>query len=51
MSSLAQQGGDHVGGGTPVADPVAAAAGAIAVGVDAFKMRLARKARRAAAGG
>lgn len=51
MSSPAQQGGDHVGGGTPVADPVTAAAGAITVGVDAFKRRLARKARRAAAGG
>ncbi|MET7523355.1 hypothetical protein ACWD9K_26270 [Streptomyces sp. 900116325] len=51
MSSLAQQVGDHVGGGMPVADPVAAAAVAITVGVDAFKKRPVRKARRAAEGG
>ncbi|MFJ7945641.1 hypothetical protein ACIQ6K_18615 [Streptomyces sp. NPDC096354] len=43
--------GRHVGGGTPVADPVTAAAVAITVGFDAFKKGLARRARRAAEGG
>ncbi|WP_345564540.1 RHS repeat-associated core domain-containing protein [Streptomyces plumbiresistens] len=49
-SSLAQQVGDHVGGGTPVSDPVTAVAVTITVGIDALKKGLARRARRAAEG-
>ncbi|MFC8231533.1 RHS repeat-associated core domain-containing protein [Streptomyces sp. NPDC057284] len=52
VASVAQQVGDHIGGGTPVSDPVTAVAVAVTVGIDAFKKGAARRAaRRAAEGG
>jgi hypothetical protein len=49
-SSVAQNIGDHIGGGAQVADPVSAVAVTATVLFDAAKKRLARRARRAAEG-
>ncbi|MGW9133467.1 polymorphic toxin-type HINT domain-containing protein [Streptomyces sp. NPDC055681] len=52
LATVAQNVGDHIGGGTPVSDPVTAVAVAVTVGIDAFKKGAARRAaRRAAEGG
>jgi hypothetical protein len=51
VASVAQQVGDHVGGGMQVSDPVSAVAVTVTVGIDAFKKAMARRARRAAEGG
>ncbi|MEV6479799.1 polymorphic toxin-type HINT domain-containing protein [Streptomyces sp. NPDC051576] len=50
VSSVAQQIGDHIGGGVQATDPISAVAVTITVGIDAFKKGLARRARRAAEG-
>jgi len=50
-SSLAQNIGDHIGGGVQAADPVSALAVTATLGFDALKKGLARRARRAAEGG
>ncbi|WP_051878749.1 DUF3710 domain-containing protein [Streptomyces sp. NRRL B-24720] len=39
MASVAQQVGDHIGGGTQVSDPVTAVAVAVTVGIDAFSTK------------
>ncbi|MEV6496640.1 RHS repeat-associated core domain-containing protein [Streptomyces prunicolor] len=49
-SSVAQNIGDHIGGGAQVADPVSAVAVTAMVLFDVAKKRLARRARRAAEG-
>lgn len=51
VSSVAQQIGDHIGGGVQATDPVSAVAVTVTVGIDAIKKGLARRARRAAEGG